>query len=354
MWESGESLGVFLPSMCSPSASAEDGAVLHLIAAKISKKSSVTGAMESPLNVCYIDQATLCLHRAALTGWGLDLPGRFLFAILTLMTLIANLVFIEEAVYIYRKIPSSKRSIIIWVNAAAPVIATTSCIGMWIPRSTMFTDFTAAVRFANDRFKISTGPCCCCCLCLPLVRITRQTLFLMKLGTFQFTFFRPVLMFLSIVLWTDGNYTPYNLSPKGAAIWISCFVGVLTILALWPVAIMFQQVRTLLVCKKIIPKFALYQFILILNHLQAAIINILAMQRIIPCAPPLSSSARGACNSLLIMEMFLITLISRVVYRRRYDDLEPPECMAEEAEDNKQSPKIILNGTVSEDGLPKV
>lgn len=37
------------------------------------------------------------------------------------MTLIANLVFIEEAVYIYRKIPSSKRSIIIWVNAAAPV-----------------------------------------------------------------------------------------------------------------------------------------------------------------------------------------------------------------------------------------
>lgn len=100
------------------------------------------------------------------------------------MTLIANLVFIEEAVYIYRKIPSSKRSIIIWINAAAPVsyhgkeiklnvenrdspesphktalslpfiqlsslslqvIATTSCIGMWVPRSTMFTDFTSAM-----------------------------------------------------------------------------------------------------------------------------------------------------------------------------------------------------------------
>ncbi|KFO06075.1 Organic solute transporter subunit alpha, partial [Balearica regulorum gibbericeps] len=299
---------------------------------------------------------------------GLDLPGRFLFAILTLMTLIANLVFIEEAVYIYRKIPSSKRSIIIWINAAAPVIATTSCIGMWIPRSTMFTDFTAAVwhflplldfllfllmmikecggqklllrRFENGRFKISTGPCCCCCLCLPRVRITRRTLFWLKLGTFQFAFFRPVLMFLSIVLWTNGNYSLYNLSPKGAAIWISCFVGVLTIIALWPVGIMFQQVRTLLISKKIIPKFALYQFILILNHLQTAIINILAKQRIIPCAPPLSSSARGAyiTQQLLIMEMFLITLISRVVYRRRYDDLEPPECMAEEAGDNKQTP----------------
>ncbi|XP_009579778.1 PREDICTED: organic solute transporter subunit alpha-like, partial [Fulmarus glacialis] len=300
----------------------------------------------------------------------LDLPGRFLFAILTLMTLIANLVFIEEAVYIYRKVPSSKRSIIIWINAAAPVIATTSCIGMWIPRSTMFTDFTAAVffatvihkflqgqklllrRFENGRFKISTGPCCCCCLCLPRVRITRRTLFWLKLGTFQFAFLRPVLMFLSIVLWTNGNYTLYNLSPKGAAIWINCFVGVLTIIALWPVGIMFQQVRTLLMCKKIIPKFALYQFILILNHLQAAIINILATQRIIPCAPPLSSSARGAymTQQLLIMEMFLITLISRVVYRRRYGDLEPPECTAEEAGDNKQTPKIILNGAVREDG----
>ncbi|NXU52885.1 OSTA protein, partial [Turnix velox] len=296
---------------------------------------------------------------------GLDIPARFLFAILTLMTLIANLVFIEEVVYIYRKIPSSKRSIIIWVNAAAPVIATTSCIGMWIPRSTMFTEFTSSVffaivihkflllmikecggqklllrRFENDRFTISTGPCCCCCLCLPHVRITRQTLFWMKLGTFQFAFFRPVFMFLSIVLWTNGNYTPYNLSPKGAAIWINCFIGVLTILALWPVAIMFRQVRILLTSKKIIPKFALYQFILILNHLQTSIINILAMQRVIPCAPPLSSSSRGSyiIQQLLIMEMFLITLISRVVYRRRYNDLEPLEHSAEEAGDNKQAP----------------
>lgn len=75
MWESGESLGVFLPSTCSPSASAEDGAVSHLIAAQISKKSLLMGAMESPLNVCYIDQATLCLHGAALTGWGEGRPG---------------------------------------------------------------------------------------------------------------------------------------------------------------------------------------------------------------------------------------------------------------------------------------
>ncbi|NXB17930.1 OSTA protein, partial [Rhagologus leucostigma] len=296
---------------------------------------------------------------------GLDLPGRFLFATLTLMTLIAILVFIEEAVYIYRKIPSSKRSIIIWINAAAPVISTTSCIGMWVPRSTMFTDFTAGIffaivihkflmmmikecggqkvllrRFENRRFTISTGPCCCCCLCLPRVPITRQTLFWLKLGTFQFAVFRPVLVFLSIVLWTNGNYVLYNLSPKRPALWISCFIGALTLFALWAVGIMFRKVRILLKCKNIIPKFALYQFIVILNQLQTTIINIFATQKIIPCAPPLSSTARGSyiAQQLLIMEMFLITVISRVVYRRKYHDLEPPERVAEEPGDKEQTP----------------
>lgn len=59
-------------------------------------------------------------------------------------------------------------------------------------------------------------------------------------------------------------------------------------------------------------------------------------------------------QQLLIMEMFLITVISRVVYRRKYHDLEPPECVAEEPGDRKETPKIILNGAVVEDGLPKV
>nr|XP_056718012.1 organic solute transporter subunit alpha-like [Euleptes europaea] len=311
----------------------------------------------------------------------LDITGIFLFAIMTLMTLTANVVFAEEVFYIYRKIPPSKRSIFIWINAAAPVIATTSCIGMWIPRSTMFTDFTAAVFFAivihkfllmmikecggqklflrsfeNDKFKISTGPCCCYCLCLPYILINRRTLFLLKLGTFQLAFLRPVLMFLSIVLWTNGNYSLSDLSPNGAAIWINCFVGVLTIIALWPVGIMFQRVRVLLNCKKIIPKFALYQFILILTQLQASIINILAMQGVIACAPPLASSARGAYmnQQLLIMEMFLITLISRVVYRKRYDDLELPGCSGQETKHNDQDSKTGLGADIIGKEMPAI
>lgn len=100
-----------------------------------------------------------------------------------------------------------------------------SCLAMWIPRATMFTDMTSAWwgapprllpllgparrdvtplsasscsyfavvvfkflilmleevggdeaflrRAGKNKLKISTGPCCCCCLCLPYVAITR-------------------------------------------------------------------------------------------------------------------------------------------------------------------------------------
>ncbi|XP_030050529.1 organic solute transporter subunit alpha-like [Microcaecilia unicolor] len=133
---------------------------------------------------------------------------------------------------------------------------------------------------------------------------------------------------------------------NGAAIWINCFIDIITVIALWPVVIMFTQVKVLLSCKKIIPKFALYQFIVILSQLQTVIINILAISGTIACAPPLAASSRASYMSqqLIIMEMFLITLLSRVFYRKCYDELEHPETADQEAKDNTQNTKISLNG----------
>lgn len=44
-----------------------------------------------------------------------------LYGILTFMAILSVLVFIEECIYIYRKVPTNKKSVIIWVNGAAPV-----------------------------------------------------------------------------------------------------------------------------------------------------------------------------------------------------------------------------------------
>lgn len=51
----------------------------------------------------------------------LDIFGIVLFSVLTLMATVSMLVFIEECIYIYKKVPPNKKSVIIWVTGAAPV-----------------------------------------------------------------------------------------------------------------------------------------------------------------------------------------------------------------------------------------
>uniref|UniRef100_A0A8C2A0S0 Solute carrier family 51 alpha subunit n=1 Tax=Cyprinus carpio TaxID=7962 RepID=A0A8C2A0S0_CYPCA len=300
----------------------------------------------------------------------LDIFGIVLFSLLTLMATVSMLVFIEECIYIYKKVPPNKKSVIIWVTGAAPVIATMSCLGMWVPRATMFTDMTSATYFAivvfkflilmieevggdnaflkrseNKSFRISTGPCCCCCPCLPNVPITRKSLFILKLGSYQFALLKLVLTILSIVLWSNGNFSVGDVSANGASIWINCFIGVLTIIALWPVAIMFMHVREALRTLKMIPKYAMYQLVLILSQLQTAIINILAMNGTIACAPPYTSQSRGNLMSqqLLIVEMFIITLVTRILYRRHYDPIPDLDDDVEETKTVLTSNKKVVD-----------
>ncbi|XP_016299381.1 organic solute transporter subunit alpha-like [Sinocyclocheilus anshuiensis] len=300
----------------------------------------------------------------------LDIFGIVLFSVLTLMATVSMLVFIEECIYIYKKVPPNKKSVIIWVTGAAPVIAIMSCLGMWVPRATMFTDMTSATYFAivvfkflilmieevggdnvflrrseNKSFKINTGPCCCCCPCLPNVPITRRSLFMLKLGSYQFVLLKLVLTILSIVLWSNGNFRVADVSANGASIWINSFIGVLTIIALWPVAIMFMHVREALLTLKMVPKYAMYQLVLILSQLQTAIINILAMNGTIACAPPYTSQSRGNLMSqqLLIVEMFIITLVTRVLYRRQYDPIPDLDDSVEETKTVLTSKRAVDN-----------
>ncbi|XP_075054288.1 organic solute transporter subunit alpha-like [Mixophyes fleayi] len=310
----------------------------------------------------------------------LDITGILLFAILTFMTLVAVLVFLEEAIYMHNKIPGAKKSIFIWVNAAAPIIAITSCVGMWIPRSTMFTDFTASVflavlihqfqlmlvnecggrkgflkKFKDTKIALSTGPFCCCCMCLPLKDVNRKTLFVLKLGTFQFAFLRPILMFLSVVLWANGNYTIGDSRPHKATVYINVSVGVITILSLWAVGVLFNHVRPTLTNKNIISKFVAYEFVVILSQLQTSIINILGTTGVISCVPPLPGPSRASYmnQQLMIMEMFLTTVLCRMLYRRKYDE-KPIFSENEEFKDNLQNSALCLNGKAGDDGMQKV
>ncbi|KAJ7996711.1 hypothetical protein DPEC_G00239850 [Dallia pectoralis] len=276
----------------------------------------------------------------------IDVFGVTLYSVLTLMSTLSLLLYLEECVFVYRNVSHPKKTTIMWVSGAAPVIATMACFGMWIPRATMFTDMTSNSYFAvvvykvlvllieesggseaflkrnaQKTFTITTGPCCCCCLCLPRVPVTRRLLFLLKLGALQYAILKTVLSIISIILWTNGNFDLSDLEITGTAIWINPFIGVLTIVSLWPVGIVFMNINSTLKSVKIIPKYAMYQLVLVLSQLQTSIINILALNGTIACSPPFSSVARGTMISqqLMIVEMFIITMVNRSLYHRIYD-----------------------------------
>ncbi|CAL8365155.1 unnamed protein product [Lota lota] len=290
--------------------------------------------------------------------------GIGLFSMLTLMSLMSLLLYLEQCVYIYRKLPYPKKTTIMWINGAAPAIATMSCFGMWIPRAVLITDmvsnsyFAVVVykvlvllieefggtdaflkRYSGEMFIINTGPCCCCCPCLPRVPLTRRMIFWMKLGTLQYAILKTAMSILSVILWTNGNFDPSDLDVTSPSIWINPFVGVLTIMSLWPVAIMFMNTNSKLRSIRMIPKYAMYQLVLVLSQLQTSIINILALNGTIPCSPPFSSQARGAMLSqqMMICEMFIITVVTRFFYRRTYAPLP-----RDEQDDNQQNHQICL------------
>ncbi|KAG7278163.1 hypothetical protein CRUP_002123, partial [Coryphaenoides rupestris] len=250
----------------------------------------------------------------------LDVFGVCLYAMMTFMASVSLLLYLEQCVYIYRKLPYPKKTTIMWINGAAPTIATMSCFGMWIPRAVIFTDmvsncyFAAVVykmlvllieefggteaflqRFSGQTFRINTGPCCCCCVCLPRVPLTRRMIFWMKLGALQYAILKTALSILSIILWTNGNFDPSDL-------------------------------------------------VLVLSQLQTSIINILSLDGTIPCSPPFLLPGPRSKSQMMICEMFIITLVTRFFYRRTYDPL-PPATAGDEQEENLQNHHTCLKDT---------
>ncbi|XP_062901354.1 organic solute transporter subunit alpha-like isoform X1 [Mobula hypostoma] len=269
------------------------------------------------------------------------------FGMLTLITVLSILIYLENACYLLSKVKCPiKKKTLMWNSASPTVFTITSCLGLWVPRAVMFVDMVAATyfavcyyllllvivqgyggedamleRLATDCVRISTGPCCCCCPCLPRVRVTRKNFRLFVLGTFQVAFLRPALFFLGVVLWTNGLYDPDDWSSSSIFLWINLFLGGSTIVGLWPISVLFRHSKLLQADQNLACKFGLFQVTLILTSLQNSIIGTLAGAGHIGCAPPYSARTRGQLinNQLLILEMFFVGVLTRKFYRKSDD-----------------------------------
>ncbi|XP_032120123.1 organic solute transporter subunit alpha [Sapajus apella] len=111
----------------------------------------------------------------------------------------------------------------------------------------------------------------------------------------------------------------HQISEESTALWINTFLGVSTLLALWTLGILFRQAKLHLGEQNIGAKFALFQVLLILTALQPSIFSVLANGGQIACSPPFSSKIRSQVMNchLLILETFLMTVLTRTYYRRK-------------------------------------
>ncbi|XP_074860624.1 organic solute transporter subunit alpha isoform X2 [Carettochelys insculpta] len=270
-----------------------------------------------------------------------------ILGLMTFLVLVSVVIFLEEVTYLFKKIRCLvKRKTLIWSSSAPMMVSVFCCFGLWIPRSMMVVEMAIGMYYSvcfyllmlvmvegfggkeallkalrDTPMAISTGPCCCCCPCCPRVTMTKRKLQLFLLGTFQFTFFKTASVFVGLTLAADGSYDPADISAQSVAVWINSCLGVSTMFALWALGILFRQARTHLKEQNMGAKFVCFQVLLILTALQPAILSILASSGQIACSPPLPSRTRSQYMSmqLIIMETFLMTVVTRMYYRKQDD-----------------------------------
>ncbi|XP_053565030.1 organic solute transporter subunit alpha-like [Bombina bombina] len=270
------------------------------------------------------------------------------FGILTFLTLFSVVIFLEDAFYITKKVRcQAKRKTYLWSSSAPTVISVFTCFSLWIPRSAMFVDVGISTYFAvcfylilmviiegyggkdalvkkmeNTELNINTGPCCCCCPCLPHIKLTKRKVNVFIICVFQIAFLKPLFNIIGLILWADGSYNSEDLSSQSIALWMNTSLGFSTIIALWPIGILFRQAKAQLAEQNMGTKFAIFQLLLILTTVQHSVFSILANTGQTPCVPPYAAKARSQMmnNHLLIIETFILTIVSRLAYRRRDDE----------------------------------
>ncbi|NXT13692.1 OSTA protein, partial [Prunella fulvescens] len=283
----------------------------------------------------------------------LDMAQLMILGLCTIMTLVSVVIYVEEVSYLFRKIRCPiKMKTLCWSSSAPTVVSVVSCFGLWFPRSMMVVEMATTAYFAvcfyllmlvmvegfggkeallstlkDVPMVVSTGPCCCCCPCLPRITISslshhaRKKLKLMILGTFQYALFKAIAVFLGLILATDGNYNPADISGESVALWINTLVGVSALFGLWGLGILFRQARLHLAEQNMQAKFTCFQILLLLTALQPAIFSILANSGSIACSPPFSSKARSQQMNvqLLIPQTFILAVLTRMYYRKQDD-----------------------------------
>ncbi|XP_038071420.1 organic solute transporter subunit alpha-like [Patiria miniata] len=271
--------------------------------------------------------------------------------LLTATSILTLAMFIESVFSANKKIPNSRRRVrLIIMMGIYPTMSVTSMISLYVPAAHLLNTLVASVYFSvalfqflmliidyyggkaavveklkDQRISLASPPLTCCCPCwMPKITMTPSNLRNLRRIVMQVAFIRPLLFFISLVLWTDGKYTHGNIAIDEPYIYITTFSALSGLLALYGIILFLTASLEPLRSFRIRPKFFIVQMVLILISTQNLILAILADVYVIPCVAPFSSDSRANYigDMMIIVEMLFFSVLSRMYFRGRFGNID--------------------------------
>ncbi|KAL5015286.1 hypothetical protein ScPMuIL_009556 [Solemya velum] len=204
------------------------------------------------------------------------------------------------------------------------VVALMAFLAIAVPRSTILTDLLAAVFlstaiyhfvaltvfhhggtssllsiFKGQTISFCVPPLGCCLCCLKEIQFTKRTLQTLRILVLQNVIIRPILVLIAAVLWTDGKYTPGELSPKTPTLYIMAMNAVSTLFAMYGLVVGFRMSKVRLERERLMLKYAVLKLAIMFVNLQHIVFSVLSLYNIPKCQGERGSKVQGSSKSLL-------------------------------------------------------
>ncbi|XP_028850291.1 organic solute transporter subunit alpha [Denticeps clupeoides] len=267
----------------------------------------------------------------------------WLFLIPAGLALVLLALFLEELGFFLRNLPSTRRRrLCLWILGMYPVFGLTSITALYIPRSSSFCNFIAALYhsitllkfmglitdffggkgrmldvLAGEQVSPNPFPCCCCC-CFPMISISRSSLGWMMAAVLQLSVVRTILFFLTLVLWTDKQYDYGHVDSLNPNMYVNAIIGVSTFFSFYGYLLFYKATKSALHGYGLRAKFICIIVVLVLCGLQSGILETMGALNVVPCSPPFSALMRSQLiyHYCVIVEMFCISLFARNIFRK--------------------------------------
>ncbi|XP_076463184.1 organic solute transporter subunit alpha-like [Babylonia areolata] len=260
------------------------------------------------------------------------------------LTVIIFVLFVEEVYFViktYKHFNIVIKSI--WLISIYPVFAISAIIAVTVPRAAQICDFVSTcylsaclfqfsslillyfgqvehllVMVKDTGFSLRARPCCCCCVCCPVLPPVRRSLITVRLMILQTAIFQPIIQFISAVMWADDKYDMHGIDLTDSYFYLTTFKLTSTIVAIYGLNALHESTRQHLTTHNTRPKQLALQLVQIFFNVQGSIFRMPTRYDLPPCKNGLSSyfQMNEWQNLVLVVEMFLLSLMARVYYRR--------------------------------------